>query len=65
MQINTAKELVFLLGWDYDRLSSSGQETYNKLCEVMGVAPFDDEDFGDDKRFDDAEGVAYDEEDNK
>ncbi len=33
MQINTAKELVFLLGWEYDRLSSSGQETYNKLCE--------------------------------
>jgi hypothetical protein len=31
------------------------------LCEVMGVAPFDDEDFGDDKRFDDAEGVVYEE----
>ena len=61
MQINTAKELVFLLGWDYDRLSSSGQETYNKLCEVMGVEPFDDEDFGDDKRFDDTEGVVYEE----
>jgi hypothetical protein len=61
MQINTAKELVFLLGWEYDRLSSSGQETYNKLCEVMGVEPFDEGDFGDDKRFDDAEGVVYEE----
>ncbi len=47
--------------WDYDRLSSSGQETYNKLCEVMGVEPFDDEDFGDDKRFDDADERIYDE----
>jgi hypothetical protein len=61
MQINTAKELVFLLGWEYDRLSSSGQKTYNKLCEVMGVEPFDEEDFGDDKRFDDADERIYNE----
>ena len=30
------KNLVDDLGWDYDRMSSSGQETYDKLCKVLG-----------------------------
>ena len=35
--ITDIKELVVDLGWDYDRMSSSGQETYDKLCEIMGI----------------------------
>jgi hypothetical protein len=30
------KELVDDLGWDYERMSNSGQETYDKLCEKLG-----------------------------
>lgn len=29
--------LVDELGWDFDRMSSSGQETYNKLCDLLGI----------------------------
>jgi hypothetical protein len=25
------------LGWDYERMSSSGQETYDKLCELLQI----------------------------
>jgi len=28
-------ELIGDLGWDYDRLSVSGQETYDKICSVI------------------------------
>jgi len=31
------KDLVEDLGWDYDRMSSSGQETYDKLCELLDI----------------------------
>jgi hypothetical protein len=31
------KDLIEELGWEYDRLSSSGQETYNKLCELLKI----------------------------
>jgi|688.fasta_scaffold62458_10 hypothetical protein len=31
------KDLIEELGWDYDRLSSSGQATYNKLCELLKI----------------------------
>ena len=29
--------LVFIddMGWDYDRFSSSGQETYDKICVIL------------------------------
>jgi hypothetical protein len=37
MSIADIKELIEDLGWDYDRMSSSGQETYDKLCELMGI----------------------------
>lgn len=30
------KDLVDDLGWDFDRMSGSGQETYKKLCKLMG-----------------------------
>ena len=29
------KDLVIDLGWDYQRMSQSGQETYEKLCELF------------------------------
>jgi len=31
------KDLIEDLGWDYDRMSSSGQETYDKLCELLEI----------------------------
>ena len=30
-------KLIGDLGWDYDRMSSSGQETYNKICDLLGI----------------------------
>ena len=30
------KDLVDDLGWDYDRMSTSGQETYQELCLKLG-----------------------------
>lgn len=37
MSIGDIKDLIEDLGWEYDRMSSSGQETYDKLCELMGI----------------------------
>ena len=36
-KIDRLIKLVGDLGWDYDRLSSSGQETYNQLCDLLGI----------------------------
>ena len=30
-------KLVVDLCWDYDRMSSSGQETLDKLCKVLNI----------------------------
>tara|TARA_R100000322_G_scaffold108287_2_gene69081 strand:+ start:957 stop:1133 length:177 start_codon:yes stop_codon:yes gene_type:complete len=30
------KNLVDDLGWEHQRMSSSGQESYEKLCKVLG-----------------------------
>ncbi len=30
------KDLVDDLGWEHQRMSSSGQESYEKLCKVLG-----------------------------
>lgn len=30
-------KLVEDLGWDFHRMSSSGQETYHKLCDLLGI----------------------------
>ena len=35
--IGDIKDLVRDLGWDYDRMSSSGKETYDKLCEILEI----------------------------
>jgi hypothetical protein len=31
------KDLIKDLGWEYDRMSSSGQETYDNLCKLLGI----------------------------
>ena len=31
------KDLIEDLGWEYDRMSSSGQHTYDKLCELLDI----------------------------
>ena len=31
-------KLVVDLCWEYDRMSSSGQETLDKLCKVLGLS---------------------------
>ena len=28
-------QLIDDMGWDYDRFSSSGQETYDKICVIL------------------------------
>lgn len=33
--IDSIEELVGELGWDYERMSSSGQETYDKLVNFV------------------------------
>ena len=30
------KNLIDDLGWDYQRMSLGGQETYKKLCKLLG-----------------------------
>ena len=35
-------ELIDLMGWDYDRFSSSGQETYDKICTIIGTVEEDE-----------------------
>ena len=35
-----SKEILKLiddLGWEYDRMSSSGKETYDKLTKLLGI----------------------------
>ena len=35
-----SKEIIKLiddLGWEYDRMSSSGQETYDKLTDLLEI----------------------------
>ena len=34
---NHIKLLVIDLGWEYDRMSSSGQETYDNICKELGL----------------------------
>ena len=36
-KLEKIEDLVYDLGWDYDRMSSSGQETYEKLCKVLSL----------------------------
>ena len=31
------KDLIDQLGWEYDRMSTSGQKTYDELCKLLGI----------------------------
>ena len=33
-------DLVNDLGWEFERMSSSGQETLNKIAKIIGCPPF-------------------------
>ena len=35
-------DLIDDMGWDYDRFSSSGQETYDKICVILGTVEEDE-----------------------
>lgn len=37
MNIGDIKDLVIDLGWDYQRMSQSGQEVYEKLCKILEI----------------------------
>ena len=37
MRVKELKKLVDDLYWDYDRMSSSGQETLDKIADLVGV----------------------------
>lgn len=37
MSIADIKDLVIDLDWEYDRMSQSGKETYDKLCEILEI----------------------------
>ena len=43
--LEKTKDLVDDLGWDYQRMSEGGQETYKKLCKSLGW-DFEGEDEG-------------------
>ena len=34
--------LIDELGWDYQRMSSSGREIYDKICHLLGSLPEDE-----------------------
>tara|TARA_R100000808_G_scaffold25073_1_gene61346 strand:- start:34092 stop:34268 length:177 start_codon:yes stop_codon:yes gene_type:complete len=36
-KISKIIKMVDDLGWDYQRMSSSGQETYEELCLLLGL----------------------------
>jgi hypothetical protein len=31
------KNLIYDLGWDYERMSQSGKGIYNELCDKLGI----------------------------
>ncbi len=35
-QFEELLKLLDDLGWDYDRFSNSGQETYDEICKILG-----------------------------
>jgi hypothetical protein len=36
-KLQRIQTLVFDLGWDYQRMSQSGQGVYNKLCDELNI----------------------------
>ena len=35
--IDRLDELIESLGWDYDRMSQAGKDTYTEICSVMAM----------------------------
>ena len=35
-QFDELVNLIDDMGWDFDRFSTSGQETYEKICKLLG-----------------------------
>lgn len=33
--IKRLAELIADMGWDYDRFSTAGQETYDEICSIL------------------------------
>lgn len=42
MDIRDVRDLVSELGWDYQRMSQSGQSVYDKLCEILEIEQCED-----------------------
>lgn len=42
-KLEKAKTLIFNIGWDYDRMSQSGQQLYNELCLLLNIELWDNE----------------------
>ena len=42
MRVKELRELVDDLYWDYDRMSSSGQETLNRIAGMLELPTFED-----------------------
>ena len=42
-ELREVLELIEDLAWDYDRMSSSGQETYDKICLKLGILEEEEE----------------------
>ena len=39
---NDFLDLLGDLGWDYQRMSKSGRETYDEICHLLGTIPEDE-----------------------
>tara|TARA_A200000159_G_scaffold36250_1_gene32710 strand:- start:219 stop:371 length:153 start_codon:yes stop_codon:yes gene_type:complete len=37
MRVKELRELVDDMYWEYDRMSSSGQETLDKIADLLGI----------------------------
>jgi hypothetical protein len=37
-KIDKLLQLIADLGWEYDRMSTSGQQKHDELCELVGIA---------------------------
>ena len=42
-KLEEAKTLIFNMGWDYDRMSQSGQQLYNELCLLLNIELWDNQ----------------------
>ena len=36
-EYDTAQQLIVDLGWEIDRMSSSGVESHDELCRIFGI----------------------------